>query len=82
MKVLISGGGTAGHINPALAIAKRMKNEHKAEILFIGKESGLEKTLVPKEGFSIKYIDVEGLRRSLTPKNISVALKYFLRYTF
>ncbi len=76
MKVLISGGGTAGHINPALAIAKRMKNEHKAEILFIGKETGLEKTLVPKEGFSIKYIDVEGLRRSLTPKNISVALKY------
>lgn len=76
MKVLISGGGTAGHINPAIAIAKRMKKEYGAEILFVGKETGLEKTLVPKEGFDIKYIDVEGLVRKLTLKNVTVALKY------
>lgn len=76
MKILVSGGGTAGHINPAIAIAKRMKSEYNAEILFIGKESGLEKTLVPKEGFPIKYIDVEGLVRKLTPKNLLVAFKY------
>ena len=76
MKILISGGGTAGHINPAIAIAKRMKKEYDAEILFVGKESGLEKTLVPKEGFDIKYIDVEGLIRKLTLKNVTVALKY------
>lgn len=76
MKVLISGGGTAGHINPAIAVAKRMKKEYGAQILFVGKESGLEKTLVPKEGFDIKYIDVEGLVRKLTFKNVTVALKY------
>lgn len=76
MKVLISGGGTAGHINPAVAIAKRMQKEYNADILFVGKESGLEKTLVPKEGFDIKYIDVEGLVRKLTFKNIAVAAKY------
>lgn len=76
MKVLISGGGTAGHINPAIAIAKRMKKEYNAQILFVGKESGLEKTLVPKEGFDIQYIDVEGLVRKLTLKNVTVALKY------
>ena len=76
MKVLISGGGTAGHINPAIAIAKRMQKEYHADILFVGKESGLEKTLVPKEGFDIKYIDVEGLVRKLTLKNIAVAAKY------
>lgn len=76
MKVLISGGGTAGHINPALAIAKRMKREYNAEILFVGKKSGMENTLVPKEGFDIQYIDVEGLVRKLTPKNFTVARKY------
>lgn len=76
MKVLVSGGGTAGHINPAVAIAKRMKNVHNAEILFIGKKGGMEETLVPKEGFDIKYIDVEGLVRKLTLKNFLVAVKY------
>ena len=76
MKVLISGGGTAGHINPAIAIAKRMKREYGAEILFVGRESGMEKDLVQKEGFSIKYIEVEGLIRKLTFKNVKVLFKY------
>lgn len=76
MKILISGGGTAGHINPAIAIARRMKKEYNAEILFIGKETGLEKTLVPKENFDIKYIDVDGLVRKLTLKNAAVFVKY------
>ena len=76
LKVLISGGGTAGHINPAIAIAKRMEREYGAEILFIGKTDGMEQKLVPKEGFPIESIEVEGLIRKLTPKNIAVALKY------
>ncbi len=76
MKILVSGGGTAGHINPAIAIAKRMEKEHGAEILFIGKTGGMEQVLVPKEGFSIETIDIEGLVRKLTPKNIVVAAKY------
>lgn len=76
MKILVSGGGTAGHINPAIAIAKRMKREHNAEILFIGRECGMEKTLVTKEGFDIRFIEVEGLIRKLTLKNIKVLFKY------
>ena len=76
MKVLVSGGGTAGHINPAIAIAKRMKREYNAEILFIGRQKGMENDLVQKEGFDIKYIEVEGLIRSLSPKNIKVLIKY------
>lgn len=76
MKILVSGGGTAGHINPAIAIAKRMKREYNAQILFIGRESGMEKTLVKKEGFDIEFIEVEGLIRKLTLKNIKVAIKY------
>ncbi len=76
MKILVSGGGTAGHINPAIAIAKRMQREYDAKILFIGKKGGMEQTLVPKEGFSIESIEVEGLIRKLTPKNLVVAAKY------
>lgn len=74
--MLISGGGTAGHINPALAIAKRLKREYDAEILFVGRESGMERDLVQKEGFLIDFIEVEGLIRKLTLKNVSVLFKY------
>lgn len=76
MKILISGGGTAGHINPAIAIAKRLKREYNAEILFVGREKGMERDLVQKEGFSIDFVEVEGLIRKLTPKNIKVLFKY------
>ena len=76
MKVLISGGGTAGHINPAIAIAKRLQKQYDAQILFIGKQGGMESKLVPKEGFAIEFIEIEGLIRKLTLKNVSVALKY------
>ena len=76
MKILISGGGTAGHINPALAIADYAKKHANAEILFIGTERGLEKTLVERAGYDIKYIDVYGLVRSLTLKNIVIIAKY------
>jgi len=76
LKILVSGGGTAGHINPAIAIAKRMKNEYNAEILFVGREKGMERDLVTKEGFTIKFIEVEGLIRKLTVKNIKVLIKY------
>ena len=76
MKILVSGGGTAGHINPAIAIAKRMKNEYDAEILFVGREKGMERDLVTKEGFQIKFIEVEGLKRKLTFENVKVLIKY------
>jgi len=64
--VIISGGGTAGHINPGLAIAKYIKKrEPDTEILFIGTERGLEARLVPRENFEIKMIKVRGFKRKL-----------------
>lgn len=68
MRVLLAGGGTAGHINPALAIAKTIKEkEPKAEILFVGNKTGLEQRLVKNAGFDIKSISISGFKRSLSP---------------
>lgn len=70
MKILLAGGGTAGHINPALAIAGFAKGKDKdTEILFVGTKRGLESTLVPESGYEIKYVEVEGLSKKLTFKN-------------
>ena len=60
MKVIIAAAGTAGHINPGLAIANKIKNEEKnSEIMFIGTTRGLENDLVPRAGYKLKTIDVE-----------------------
>lgn len=76
MRVIVSGGGTGGHINPAIAIAKYIKEkEPDSEILYVGTEHGLEKKLVPAQNIEIKYIDVYGFKRSLSPKNILYAYK-------
>ncbi len=67
MKVLISGGGTAGHINPGIAIAKYIRSKNPGcEILFIGTQKGLETRLVPRENFELKLIKVRGFRRKLS----------------
>ena len=77
MRVLLTGGGTAGHINPAIAIANYIKEkEPGSEFLFVGTMRGLEKNLVPKCGYDIKFIEVMGLRRSLSAQNIKVLAKY------
>lgn len=69
LKAIISAGGTAGHINPAIAIAKQITS-HGGEVLFIGKEGGMETDLVTKEGFSISCIKVAGFKRSLSLSNL------------
>ena len=70
MKVLLAGGGTAGHINPALAIAGYIKKQvPDAEFLFIGNRDGMEQRLVSAAGFPIKSVVISGFRRSLSPKN-------------
>ena len=77
MRVLLTGGGTAGHINPAIAIANYIKEkDNNSEFLFVGTQRGLEKTLVPKCGYDIKFIDVMGLKRSLSAENIKVFIRY------
>ena len=72
MRVLITGGGTAGHINPALAIAAKIKKENPdAEILFVGAKGRMETRLVPQAGYQIKTINVQGFQRRITAKNIA-----------
>lgn len=74
--MLISGGGTGGHINPALAIADKVKNEYPdAVIEYVGTQKGLEANLVPKAGYKIHFIKVRGFKRSLSLSNIDAAIK-------
>ena len=77
MRVLLTGGGTAGHINPAIAIANYIKQqEPDSEFLFVGTEYGLEKELVPRCGYDIEFINVMGLKRSLSIENVKVFVNY------
>ena len=78
MRVLLAGGGTAGHINPALAIAKHIRSHRPdAEIAFVGTKEGIESDLIPKEGFPIFYIDVRGFKRKLSLYNLGAARRAF-----
>ncbi len=72
MRVIISGGGSGGHIFPAIAIANELKEKIKdVEILFVGAEGKMEMNLVPKAGYKIEGLNVRGLQRKLTIKNLS-----------
>ncbi len=78
MRVICAGGGTGGHINPAIAIAKHIAQKNpESEFLFVGTKNGMEKTLVPKAGFSITFIDVCGFKRSLSLSNLKTVYKAF-----
>ena len=71
MKVLLAGGGTGGHINPALAIASIIKkHDPSAEFLFVGTPNGMEARLVPAAGYPMETMHVAGFQRKLTLKNI------------
>lgn len=69
LRVLIAGGGTGGHIIPALAVARELVSHHQAEVRFVGTARGLETRLVPAAGFSLELISVGQLNQvSLTTK--------------
>ncbi len=71
MKILFAGGGTAGHINPALAIAGYVRSRQpEAEILYIGAKGGMEERLVPQAGFQFRGITVQGFKRKISPQAI------------
>lgn len=75
-KVIISGGGTGGHIFPAIAIADTIKKKYpNAEILFVGAEGKMEMEKVPKAGYEIVGLPIRGIQRKLTLKNFSVPFK-------
>ena len=76
MKFLFATGGTAGHINPALAVASYIRDNYKdAEIMFIGTADHMESRLVPNAGFAFKTIEINGFKRSFSPKAIVANVK-------
>ena len=76
MKVIISGGGTGGHIYPAIAIADALKKrEPLIDILFVGANGRMEMEKVPQAGYPIKGLWISGLQRKLTFSNLSFPLK-------
>lgn len=78
MRIILSGGGTGGHIYPALTIADTIRElEPAAEILFVGTQHGLEKDLVPRAGYSINFINVQGFKRSLSLDTVRSFYKLF-----
>ena len=78
MRVIISGGGTGGHIYPALTIADTIKRiAPEAEIRVVGTTHGLEKDLVPRAGYPIDFIDVQGFKRSLSTDTFRSIYKLF-----
>ena len=78
LRIIISGGGTGGHIFPAVSIANAIKAlRPEAEILFVGAQGRMEMQRVPAAGYEIVGLPVRGLIRPLwSPKNIGVALDY------
>tara|TARA_B110000881_G_scaffold219489_1_gene241533 strand:- start:157 stop:1284 length:1128 start_codon:yes stop_codon:yes gene_type:complete len=77
LKIVISGGGTGGHIYPAIAIAKKILEKNKdSKILFVGAKGRMEMEKIPEEGFSIIGLDVVGIQRSLSLKSIFKNLKF------
>ena len=70
MRVIVSAAGTAGHINPALAIANKIREkEPNSEIIFIGTNRGLENDLVPRAGYKLKHIEAYGLKKEISFNN-------------
>ena len=81
MRVIIAAAGTAGHINPGLAIANRIKKEEKdSKIIFIGTTRGLENDLVPRAGYELKTIEAYGLSKKISLENIKKMYKTLKGY--
>jgi len=74
MKVVIGGGGTAGHVYPALAVARTLAERFDADITFVGTERGLEATLVPMEGFGFTAVEARPFVRRVSPAALRAPL--------
>jgi len=78
MNILFTCGGTAGHINPAVALARMFQERDGAQVLFVGADGGMEERLVPKEGFPLKTVTITNFQRSLTPAAVGHNVKTLL----
>ena len=71
MNVIFTCGGTGGHINPAIAVARMLRERRpEAKILFVGAVDGMERDLVPREGFQLETLKISNLQRRLTPAGV------------
>lgn len=76
MKVLISGGGTGGHIYPALAIAQKIEKEIEGtKVLYVGTKRGLEAQVVPSRGYDFETLDIQGFKRKIDIDNVKRLFK-------
>ena len=83
MKAIFAAGGTAGHINPALAIADKLKSVFPdAEIMFIGTPQGMEARLVTKAGYAFSPVEMAGFQRKLSLQNIGRNARAMYLYLF
>jgi len=79
MKVIIAGGGTGGHIFPGIAIADEiLRRDESAEITFVGTEHGIESSIVPQEGYSIRFLRAEGIVGKSMARKIKAGIKVIL----
>ncbi|QXG59735.1 undecaprenyldiphospho-muramoylpentapeptide beta-N-acetylglucosaminyltransferase [Lacticaseibacillus casei] len=77
MRLVISGGGTGGHIYPALALIEALKAEGKLDdVLYVGTEHGLESRIVPATGLKFATLDLQGFKRSLSLSNMTTVRKF------
>jgi len=76
MRILFCGGGTGGHVNPAISIANTILQKHPdTQIAFVGTRHGIESSLVPKGGYPIHFVKVRGFKRKISLSNIDAAVK-------
>jgi UDP-N-acetylglucosamine--N-acetylmuramyl-(pentapeptide) pyrophosphoryl-undecaprenol N-acetylglucosamine transferase len=78
MRLMISGGGTGGHIYPALALIEELrKTDHNADVLYVGSTRGLEKDIVPKNNIKFEELEIQGFKRSLSLTNVKTVALFF-----
>jgi len=77
MKILLTGGGTGGHIYPALAIGQYLKQQDSStELLYIGTDKGMESKIVPKAGIPFESIEITGFKRKLSYDNVRTVIRF------
>lgn len=78
MKVVVSGGGTGGHIYPALALINEIKKHHSdVEFLYIGTENGLEQNIVNRANIPFKSVEISGFKRKISIENVKTVTRFF-----
>ncbi|GFN30395.1 undecaprenyldiphospho-muramoylpentapeptide beta-N-acetylglucosaminyltransferase [Paenibacillus xylaniclasticus] len=76
MRIVLTGGGTGGHIYPAVAVGRQAQEESGAELLYIGTTKGLESRIVPKMGIPFEAVEITGFKRKLSLDNFKTVLRF------